>query len=195
MKKEKVAKSNGIPFSEENAIGNYAEFTVARKPDKEIKLKRFLFMTLYLVFAAVWIIMFTVVTQMVPVVAIILIIEYILYLLTWHLTKIEYTYMVEKGNFHIYRICGRLKAKEVLSVKVSENMGIYPLNDDDYKSKLDDCEATLDFSEGKNGEDRYFAIFMVNGKKTAVYFSAATKLLTTLKYYGGENVIVTYVSH
>jgi hypothetical protein len=47
---------------------------------------------------------------------------------------------------------------------------------------------------GVNTEDRYFAIFNVGGKKTAVYFTASAKLLNGLHYFGGENVIVTYVS-
>jgi hypothetical protein len=38
-------------------------------------------------------------------------------------------------------------------------------------------------------------VFNIGGKKTAVYFNAATKLLQMLHYYGGEDVIVTYVSH
>lgn len=195
MKKNKVEKSNGIPFSEETSTGNYAEFTVSRKADKEIKLKRFLFITLYIVFAAAWIILFTVVTKMVPVVALILIIEYILFLLTWHTTKIEYTYIVEKGNFHIFRTCGRNKAKEVFCDKAENAFGIYPVSDDDYKSAIDACEAELDFTDSKKGDDIYCAIYNKDGKKTAVYFTAASKLLTTLRYYGGENVIVTYVSH
>lgn len=195
MKKSNVNKSNGIPFSAETATGNYAEFTVTRRPDKEIKLKKFAFMMLYILFAALWVILFTVVTKMAPIIAILPILEYILFLLTWHTTKIEYTYIVEKGNLHIYRTCGRGKAKELLNIKAAENLGMFPLADEDYKPQIDSCEAFLDYCEAKNAEDVYIAIFNINGKKTGVYFSAATKLLTTLRYYGGENVIVTYVSH
>ncbi len=195
MKKEVKHKSNGIPFSEETAVGNYAEFSVTRKPDAEIKTKRALFLTLYAVFLIAWVVMFTVVVQMVPVVAVVLILEYILILLTWHTSKIEYTYIVEKGNFHIYRIVGRFKAKEVFCDKVENALGIYPVSDEDYKADLDSCEVKLDFCEAKKADDIYFAIYEKDGKKTAVYFSAATKLLNILRYFGGEKVIVTYVSH
>ena len=113
---------------------------------------------------------------------------------TWKLTKIEYTYVVYQGKMHVYKNNGFNKAKEVFSAKLSENEGIYPVSDEDYAKNADACEAVIDYSIGKNSDDRYFAIFNVDGKKTAVYFTAATKLLTALLYYGGENVVVTYVS-
>ena len=68
-------------------------------------------------------------------------------------------------------------------------------DDEDYANLLEGVEVTLDCSISAKSEDRYFAIFEINGKKTAVYFNAATKLLQMLHYYGGEEVIVTYVSH
>ncbi|MBQ9746871.1 MAG: hypothetical protein IJW21_08630 [Clostridia bacterium] len=60
---------------------------------------------------------------------------------------------------------------------------------------LEGVEATVDATISPNSEDRYFAVFNIGGKKTAVYFNAATRLLQMLHYYGGEEVIVTYVSH
>ena len=188
-------KDNGIPFKEETAGANYAEFSITRKPDKEIKTKRFLFILLYVAVLAVFAYVFLVLTQAAPVMAIVLIIEYIVFLATWHLSKIEYTYIVEKGNLHVYKLVGRLKAKEVVNVKVSDNMGIAPAGDEDYAYMLDGVEATMDCSISEASDDRYFAIFNIGGKKTAVYFNAATKLLQMLRYYGGEDVVVTYVSH
>lgn len=195
MAKEKAKKSNGIPFKEETSIGNFAEYTISRKSDSEIKLKKCLFSLLYVAILVLFIFICFIWTKMAPVFVAAIFAEWIAILATWHLTKIEYTYIVEKGNFHIYRICGRKKAVEVLNEKVSENLGIYPADDEDYKPALSECTAELDFSESKKSDDLYFAIFNIKGKKTAVYFNAAGKLLTTLRYYGGENVIVTNVRH
>ncbi len=195
-KKVKVYKDTGIPFNEETAGANYAEFSITRKPDKEIKTKRFLFILLYIaifaIFAYLFIIKFS---NLAPVMAIVFIIEYIVYLATWHFSKIDYTYIIEKGNLHIYKVVDRCKAKEVVNVKISENMGIVPADDEDYANMLEGVEASIDCTISPKSEDRYFAVFNIGGKKTAVYFNAATKLLQMLHYYGGENVIVTYVSH
>jgi hypothetical protein len=195
MAKQKIKRSNGIPYKEETAVGNYAEYSIARRTDKHARLQRLGYIGIYLAVVAVFVYLFAVLTPLFPIIGLSAIIDYILFLATWHRSKVEFTYIVEKGNFHIYRICGRCKAKEVLNVKLENNLGIYPANDEDYKEALDECEVKLDYCEAIDAEDVYFAIFNIDGKKTAVYFSAATKLLTTMRYFGGENVIVTYVSH
>lgn len=195
MAKQKIKRSNGIPYKEETAIGNYAEYSIARRTDKHARLQRLGYIGIYLAVVGVFVYLFAVLTPLFPIIGLSAIIDYILFLATWHRSKVEFTYIVEKGNFHIYRICGRCKAKEVLNVKLENNLGIYPLNDEDYKEALDECEVKLDYCEAIDAEDIYFAIFNIDGKKTAVYFSAATKLLTTMRYFGGEKVIVTYVSH
>jgi hypothetical protein len=189
-----MARPKGILFNEETAGSNYAEFTIARKPDGKIKMQRMLFILLYAIVAVAYIFVFTVLTKMIPLVAILPLIILIMWFFTWKLTKIEYTYVVYQGMLHVYKNNGYNKAKEIFSAKLSENGGVYPVSDEEYAKFADDCQASLDYSIGKNTEDRYFAIFTVDGKKTAVYFTAATKLLTAMRYYGGENVIVTYVS-
>ncbi len=187
-----MARPKGIPFSEENAGSNYAEFAVARKPDGAIKLQRFLFILLYVVFAVAYVAVFA--AKIPYLIAIMPLFVLIMWFFTWKLTKVEYTYIVYQGQIHIYRHNGYNKAKEIFTAKVSENEGIYPVSDEEYAKFAAECEVTFDYSVGKNTDDRYFAIFHVDGKKTAVYFTAASKLLTALRYYGGENVVVTYVS-
>ena len=194
-KKVKVYRDTGIPFNEETAGSNYAEYSITRKPDKEIKTKRFLFILLYAAILAIFAVVCFVLTKMAPVFVLSIFAEWIAILATWHLSKIEYTYIVEKGNLHIYKIVGRCKAKEVVNVKINENMGIAPADDEDYADMLEGVEASIDSTISPKSEDRYFAVFEIKGKKTAVYFNAATKLLQMLHYYGGENVVVTYVSH
>ncbi len=187
-----MARPKGIPFNEETAGGNYAEFAVSKKPDSKIKTQRLLFILLYAVFSVTYVVIFAMKLPML--IAILPLFVLIMWFFTWKLTKIEYTYIVYQGQMHVYRNNGYNKAKEIFSAKVNENDGIYPVNDEDYTKFAEACEVSLDYSVGKNTDDRYFAVFQVNGKKTAVYFTAATKLLTALRYYGGENVVVTFVS-
>ncbi|MBQ8496148.1 MAG: hypothetical protein IJ489_01670 [Clostridia bacterium] len=189
-----MARPKGIPFTEENAGANYAEFAIARKPDSKIKTQRLLFILLYAAFAIAYCFVFLVLTKLPMVIAIMPLFVLIMWFFTWKLTKIEYMYIVTQGHLHIYRYNGYNNAKEVLKVKVSETEGIYPVSDEEYAKYADACEATLDYSIGVGSEDRYFAIFRIDGKKTAVYFTASAKLLNGLHYFGGENVVVTYVS-
>ncbi len=189
-----MARPKGIPFNEETAGSNYAEFAITRKPDGAIKMQRLLFVALYVAFALAYIVVFTVLTKMIPLVAILPLFLLIMWFFTWKLTKIEYTYVVYQGMLHIYKHNGYNKAKEVFQARLYENGGIYPVSDEDYAVHAKACAETLDYSIGVNTDDRYFAIFDVEGKKTAVYFTAATKLLAAMRYYGGENVVLTYVS-
>lgn len=188
-----MARPKGIPFSEENSSANYAEFGVAKKPDRKIKMQRALLILLYVLLAAVYCAVFLVFVKMPALIAILPLLIFILYLCTWRFTKLEYIYIVYQGMIHIYQNNGFNRAKEVFAARVSENFGIVP-DTDGYKETVGSCDVALDLSAGKNTADRYVAVFAVNEKKTAVYFTAATKLLTALRYYGGENVIVTYVS-
>ena len=189
-----MPRPKGIPFSEEYAGQNYAEFSVTRKADAQIMTRRLLFILLYLAFAVIYCVVFLVLTKIGTMIAILPLFLLILWLVTWRFTKIDYTYIVYQGQFHIYRVNGFNKAKEVLNAKLSENDGIYPAADADYASLAAECASSLDFSAGKNTADMYFARFVIDGAMTAVYFTAAAKLLTSLRYYGGENVVVTYVS-
>ncbi len=189
-----MARPKGIPFNEDTAGSNYAEFSIARKPDKAIKMQRLLFVLMYAVFCIAYIVVFTVVVPIVYLIGVLPIFVAILWFFTWKLTKIEYTYIAYQGQFHVYKYDGYNKAKEVFCARLSENGGVYPVGDEDYAAYEKACAATLDYSIGENTDDRYFAIFDVKGKKTAVYFTAATKLLQAMRYYGGENVVMTFVS-
>lgn len=189
-----MARSKDIPFSEDTANANYAEFSVTPKPDKEIKTKRFLLVLLYSVFSIAYCTAFLVIWQMAPLVAMLPLLVLVMWILTWRYTKIEYAYIVERGQLHIYRVNGFGRAKEVFTAKVSENLGIIPAGDVDGKKLLESCTASYDYSIGSKSEDRYVAVFAVEGKNTAIYFTAASKLLSVLRYYGGERVLVTYVS-
>ena len=65
-----MARPKGIPFSEEYASSNYAEFSVSRKPDHTIKLRRLLLVLLYIIFAALYCTLFLVIWKMAPLIAI-----------------------------------------------------------------------------------------------------------------------------
>lgn len=188
-----MARPKGIPFSEENSSANYAEFAVAKKPDGKLKMKKTLLIFFYAAFAVLYCTIFLVIVQMPALIAMLPLIVFIIYLCTWRFTNLEYIYIVYQGMIHIYQNNGFNKAKEVFTARVSENLGIVPFSDE-YAETYAYCSEMLDFSAGRGTPDRYIAVFEKDGKKIAVLFTAATKLLTSLRYYGGEGVVLTYVS-
>ena len=96
-----MARPKGIPFTEENAGANYAEFAVSRKPDGKIRMQRFLFVMIYLAFALAYCFVFLVVFKMGPVIAILPLLLLIMWFFTWKLTKVEFMYIVTQGYLHV----------------------------------------------------------------------------------------------
>ena len=184
-----MARPRGIPFSEENESLGYAEFAVTRVPDKKIKTQRLLLVLLYIVFAAAYCALFLGVWKLGTLIAVLPLLLLILWLVTWKFTKIEYTYIVCQGQLHIYRVDGWNRAREVFCAKICESEGIHPASEADTQRNM------LDFSAGMGTPDLYVGIFPAEKGKTAVCFTAAARLLSSLRYYGGERVVVTAVSH
>ena len=92
-----MARPRGIPFTEENAGANYAEFAVVRKPDAKIRTQRFLFVLMYLAFALAYCFVFLVIYKMGPVIAILPLLLLIMWFFTWKLTKVEYMYIASSS--------------------------------------------------------------------------------------------------
>lgn len=185
-----MARPKGIPFSEENESLGYAEFTVNRVPDGKIKMQRLLLVLFYLAFAVAYCIVFLVIWQLATLVAVLPLLLLILWLVTWRSTKIEYTYIVCKGQFYIYRVNGYRRAREVFHAKINESERICPAGEADVKAAV-----LLDFSVGKGKPDLYVGMFPSEKGRTAVYFTAASRLLSSLRYYGADKVTVCPVSH
>ena len=94
MAKQKIKRSNGIPYKEETAIGNYAEYSIARRTDKHARLQRLGYIGIYLAVVGVFVYLFAVLTPLFPIIGLSAIIDYILFLATWHRSKVEFTYIV-----------------------------------------------------------------------------------------------------
>lgn len=184
-----MKKIKGIPFKEEEESEHFAQFTVTHRPDGKTKLKRFLLIILYAAFAGAFIVIFTVLTKMAAVVALLPFLMWILWFFTWKYTQIEYCYVVCKNVFYIYKINGYGKAKEIMTFPVSACESVSPAEN------ITEADATVrDFRSYPSCPDSYSAIFSEKGKRVCVLFDASEKLLSALKYYGGDAVAVSKVS-
>lgn len=184
-----MSKIKGIPFKEEEeANEHFSQYAVTCKANGKIKALRAVLILIYTLFCAGYIVMFTVVTKMAAVIAILPFLLWILWYFTWKHTQIEYAYVVCRGGFHFYKVNGYGNATEILSLPVSECEGIFPATDEISASKK------LFYASSANAENLYCGIWQTDGVRTAVYFDASSKLLSSLRYYGGEKVTVTAVT-
>jgi hypothetical protein len=184
----------GIPFKEEEASLNYAEFSVSKKAGGKIRNTRILLILLYMVFSVGFISLFTVFTKLLAIIAVLPLFLWILWYFTWKYTLIDFTYIAYQGKFYVYKVNGYGHAKEVLCKTLSANEIVAPYNGE-YKKNITSCDEKFNLTSGSNPDDVYYAIFGENGKKTLVLFDASANLLKSLRFYGGESVTVTFVSH
>lgn len=180
----------GIPFKEEEeANEHFSQFAVECKPTKNDKLTRFFLTVLYIAFAGGYVALFTVAVKIPYVIAILPFFLWMLWYFTWKHTQREYVYIVCRGVFYVYSVNGYGNAKEVFKAGVSSFESVAP---------ADMINVTADkklmYCSSPDVRELYCAVLSENGKNTLVYFDPSSKLLSSLRYYGGENVIVTQVS-
>lgn len=180
----------GIPFKEEEEVNeHFSQFAVACKPTSKDKLSRVIFILLYVLFAGGYIVLFTVITKMPYVIAILPFFLWMLWYFTWKHTQREYVYIVCRGSLYVYAVNGYGNAKEIFKSSVSSFESVAP---------ADMINVTADkkfmYCSSPDARELYCAVLPENGKNTLVYFDPSAKLLSSLRYYGGENVIVMQVS-
>lgn len=186
MKKDKI---KGIPFREEDEPSeHFSQYEITAKPDGKVRLTRFFLILIYAAFSAGYVMLFTVVTKMAALIAILPFFLWMLWYFTWKHTQIEYAYVICRGEFHIYRVNGYGNATEVLFRQISDCEAAFPASD---TGKLAGIGSKLFYASAPESANLYAAIWQINGKRTAVYFDASSKLLSSMRYYGGDSVTVS----
>ena len=110
----------GIPFKEEEEVNeHFSQFAVACKPTSKDKLSRAIFILLYVLFAGGYIVLFTVITKMPYVIAILPFFRWMLWYFTWKHTQSEYVYIVCRGSMYVYAVNEYGNEKEIFKKHVS----------------------------------------------------------------------------
>ena len=180
----------GIPFKEEEEVNeHFSQFAVAAKPTKKDKLTRFFFVLLYVLFTGGYIVLFTVVTKIPYIIAILPFFLWMLWYFTWKHTQREYVYIVCRGVFYVYAVNGYGNAKEIYNAGISSFDAVAPANMINASA-----DKKLMYCSSPDLRELYRALSSGNGTTTAVYFDPSSKLLSSLRYYGGDKVTVVQVS-
>ena len=90
--------------------------------------------------------------------------------------------------FYVYSVDGYGNAKEVYKAVVSSLEKVAPAD------MIVSADKKLMYCSSPDLRELYCALSSDNGTTTAVYFDPSSKLLSSLRYYGGENVTVVPVS-
>ena len=106
-----------------NDSPNCAEYAVERKNEGCVRLLRLLLLLGYTAFAVGYIVLFCVVTQMLPLIAVLPLLLYILCLSTWRYVSYDVAYSFEAGTMvfrRVYGTRGRRIPREKLRLQVKD---------------------------------------------------------------------------
>ena len=161
---------------------NYAEYTVAKKPEGENLKKRIALIIVYLVYIAA-VVAVVVATQgggaMLGFLFFLLFI--IIVFFSWKLVKEDRKYEC-------------LNAKLVIS-ELNEGIGSKPkvVSEDLISSYSVIAPAIKDFRGDSKSPDSYFARLEKDGKSTVILFETTNKMLKIMKFYNSKGTVVTEV--
>ena len=160
---------------------NYEKYIYEKKSEGRVRAGRFAMVLLYVVFT-VGLVAALIASGFVPVVAIVPLLLYILYLCTWRLVKYEIYYEFREGRLELGKIKrSRQGARNVpkLSVHVKEAIEIAPFVSADQYG-----DARLyDYSESQKSDKRIIVIFEQGGKKCAALIEGTPKIARLLSSF------------
>jgi len=173
----------------ENA--NNTEFTVKRKLDGEIFLRKLLVIFAPIIFSIIVMIILSNIVFYLLIIFFTLDIICIWFFMRY--TNLEYEYTIVSGDFSIAVIYDNKSRKDVLTVKISEMSVVAPYEEEYIKKHLnrDLIKKIHDYHTDAERKDFYFCTY--DDKKfgkTAIIFNTNKKMIQIMKFYNSSAVTV-----
>ncbi len=171
---------------------NEFEYTVAKKVEGKYRLCRLLMILGYVLFGAAYFFGLAI-AHLYPLMAFVVLLEWILIFFTWRFVSIEYRYETVSGGISFYKVLGGKKKKLLLEMRIKEFEEISPV-DAEAKARI----ASMSFDRSYNfarsekmEDDKYFATFKNEaGKSAIVYFEATEQSLKILRFYNSHTTVL-----
>lgn len=168
--------------------GSPYEYVVTPKMTAALRLKKILFILLYVTWGGGLIIIGAAVRIIAPLLAFIPVTLWMLIFFTWKYTKVAYEYSFWGGELKVNRLFGERSRKNLVAVKIRDLKHIYPCNADN-REKIKAFSADTEiFAASSNDAERLVAALWTNesNKKIVLYFEADEKALRILRYYNSS---------
>lgn len=188
MKKTKLEKYIRTADLGDNAASNFVNFGVKKKLEGQYKLKRTLMILLYVVFV-VGFAGFFISQNILPIIALVPVLTWILVFFTWRFVSVEYEYYILDGEFKMIKVYGSKNMRVLCRTRVSNMKAIAPYSGE-CKAAADAVPNRIVGVSSMSAHDIYYAIFEEDGEEYAVFFEATEKTLKVLRYYNQDTVIV-----
>lgn len=188
LEKFEDPKSHNAALAGEYA-NNYTEYTVVQKAEGKNLTNRLLLIALYVVYSAVFCIIFLGGIgsfKMPMVVAFLPVTLWIIIFFTWRYVSVEHEYMLASGVMTFVDIYGGRTRRALFACPVKEMREIAPMRE---TTKLN-TKTVIDMRGSVKSTDSYY--FIINdraGESTAVLFEATHKAVQILQYYNSATVV------
>jgi hypothetical protein len=167
-----------------NDFENY-EFVVRQKTEGVYRIKKVLFIILYVTFAVGLFSVGVGLRILAPCIAIVPLLLWILIFFTWRFTNVEHECVFESGIMRCAEIYGNRTRKLLFSATIRDMLLIAPETERNVsEAERYNVARVYKMTSSKNASGTYFAIFNDKDEKcAAVYFEANEKVLKILQFY------------
>lgn len=160
---------------------NFAEYAVVQKKEGKNRRLRLFLVFVYVGFGLAYF-GFVLATGWVPLGALLPLLEWMLVFFTWRYVQVEHEYTIAMGTMTFTEIYGARRRKTALTVDCREMSRIAPVGRG-YDGELAGVRRRYDFRGSVSSPDSYFAIFTLDGVRSAVFFEGCRKTVKLLKFY------------
>lgn len=191
MSKKKLEKYVRSADIGDNAASTFVNYGVKKKPEGKYKLFRILMVTGYVVFALAYFLFFTTM-NILPIIALLPVLTWILVFFTWRFVSIEYEYYILDGEFKLIEVYGSKNMRELCRVRISAMDSVAPYRGEN-KARADafDEKDCIYGVSSMDNPDIYYAIFKdESGASRVLFFEATEKTLKVIKYYKSDVEVV-----
>lgn len=164
-------------------LPNHAELVVEQKSEGKNRLWRTLLILGYVIFAFAFFIA-AFVTGMIPLVAILPVLLYILFLCTWRYVQLDYAILVGEGSIIIEEIQRSRWRKRRLQVTLKNAGGLAPCAENESQTDKAKSVWIYDYRGSKKTPDAHKLYFTDGkGRPSVLYFATTPALLRSVRRY------------
>lgn len=166
---------------------NGAEFAKPVENKGKYRKKRFLFLGLYVAFAALYLYLFLVPIKMPSLIAILPVFLLILYLATWRYCNFEWLIRVNVGKVSIIHLWNK-REKERLSFSAKNIQNGLPDTEENFK-KLSEGAKVMDFRTAPDEKEAYLILYDEGHGKTLIRISVCRAVIVALRRYSDKVIV------
>ena len=169
--------------------GSPYEYVVTPKMTPALRMKKMLFIALYILWGGGLLIVGSTVGKLfLPLLAFIPVTLWMLVFFTWKYTNVAYEYSFWGGELKVNRMFGEKSRRPLVTVKIRELKAVYPCKDS-YRAEIKNFAPEREiFAASSDDADRLVVALWTdeNNKKVALYFEADEKAYRILRYYNSS---------